>query len=81
MSAIGVTTGILIHTMAGALGLAVLLKTSAYAFWALKVVGGIYLMYLGYQVIKNKQALEIAGSIGIWLKQRKKIARKIRIED
>jgi len=61
MSAIGVTTGILIHTMAAALGLAVLLKTSTYAFWALKVVGGIYLMYLGYQVIKNKQALEITG--------------------
>ena len=61
ISAIGVTTGILIHTMAAALGLAVLLKTSTYAFWTLKVVGGIYLMYLGYQVIKNKQALEITG--------------------
>jgi len=61
ISAAGVTTGILIHTMAAALGLAVLLKTSTYAFWALKVVGGIYLMYLGYQVIKNKQALEITG--------------------
>ena len=61
ISAIGVTTGILIHTMAAALGFAVLLKTSTYAFWTLKVVGGIYLMYLGYQVIKNKQALEITG--------------------
>lgn len=39
ISAIGVTTGILIHTMAAALGLAVLLKTSTYAFWTLKVVG------------------------------------------
>lgn len=61
VSAIGVTTGILIHTMAAALGLAVLLKTSTYAFWILKVIGGIYLMYLGYQVIKNKQALEVTG--------------------
>ena len=61
MSATGVTTGILIHTMAAALGLAVLLKTSAYAFWTLKVAGGIYLMYLGYQLIKNKKAFEIAG--------------------
>ena len=41
MSAIGVTSGILIHTMAAALGLAVLLKTSIYAFWTLKVVGGL----------------------------------------
>ena len=61
MSATGVTAGILIHTMAAALGLAVLLKTSVYAFWTLKVAGGIYLMYLGYQLIKNKKAFEIAG--------------------
>ena len=61
VSAVGVTSGILIHTMAAALGLAVLLKTSTYAFWTLKVAGGIYLMYLGYQVIKNKQALELTG--------------------
>ena len=59
VSAVGVTSGILIHTMAAALGLAVLLKTSTYAFWTLKIAGGIYLMYLGYQVIKNKQALDI----------------------
>jgi threonine/homoserine/homoserine lactone efflux protein len=59
MSAIGVTSGILVHTMAAALGLAVLLKTSMYAFWTLKVAGGIYLMYLGYQLIKNKKAFEI----------------------
>jgi len=61
ISAIGVTAGILVHTMAAALGLAVLLKTSTYAFWALKVAGGLYLMYLGYQVMKNKKAFEIAG--------------------
>ena len=61
MSAIGVTAGILVHTMAAALGLAVLLKTSTYAFWTLKVAGGIYLMYLGYQTIKNKNVFEIAG--------------------
>jgi len=61
ISAIGVTMGIFTHTMAAALGLAMLLKTSTYAFWTLKVVGGIYLMYLGYQVIKNKQAFEITG--------------------
>lgn len=59
VSAIGVTTGILIHTISAALGLAVLLKTSTYAFWLLKAAGGIYLIYLGCQVIKNKEALEI----------------------
>jgi len=59
MSAIGVTAGILVHTLAAALGLAVLLKTSTYMFWMLKIIGGIYLMYLGYQMIRNKNAFEI----------------------
>lgn len=59
MSAMGVGAGILVHTMAAALGLAVLLQASTYAFWAIKVAGGIYLIYLGYQIVKNRQAFEI----------------------
>lgn len=59
MSAIGVTFGILFHTLAASLGLALLLQTSVYAFWALKIIGGIYLIYLGIQIIKNKEGYEI----------------------
>ena len=59
MSAIGVTFGILFHTLAASLGLALLLQTSVYAFWALKIIGGIYLIYLGIQIIKNKKGYEI----------------------
>jgi len=59
MSAIGVTFGILFHTVAASLGLALLLQTSVYAFWALKIIGGIYLIYLGIQIIKNKKGYEI----------------------
>jgi len=61
ISAIGVTSGILVHTLAAVLGLAVLLKTSTYAFWMIKTTGGIYLISLAYQIIKNKAALEISG--------------------
>lgn len=59
MSAIGVTIGILFHTVAASLGLALLLQTSVYAFWTLKIIGGIYLIYLGIQIIKNKAEFEI----------------------
>ncbi len=59
MSAIGVTFGILFHTVAASLGLALLLQTSVYAFWTLKIIGGIYLIYLGIQIIKNKEGYEI----------------------
>ncbi len=58
-SAIGVTTGILVHTVTASLGLAVLLRTSTMMFWALKIAGGVYLMHLGWQMIKNKKALEV----------------------
>ena len=53
LSAFGVTLGVLFHTIAAPLGLALLLKTSVYAPWPLKIIGGTYLMYLGIQVIKN----------------------------
>jgi threonine/homoserine/homoserine lactone efflux protein len=59
LSATGVTLGILFHTVAASLGLALLLKTSVYAFWTLKIIGGTYLIYLGIQIIKNKNAFEL----------------------
>ncbi len=59
LSAVGVTLGILFHTVSASLGLALLLKTSIYAFWMLKIVGGIYLIYLGIQILKNKNAFEL----------------------
>jgi len=62
VSAIGVTAGICVHTSAAALGLAVLLNASLYAFWMLKVAGGIYLIYLGYDMIVNKKTIEIDRS-------------------
>lgn len=60
ISAIGVTSGILVHTVAAALGIAVLLKTSTYAFWVLKACGGIYLIYLGCQMIKTRNSFDIS---------------------
>ena len=70
ISALGVTSGIFVHTLAASLGLAVLLQTSVIAFWVLKLAGGVYLIYLGIQVIKNKNAFdfEITGN-GINLKK------------
>jgi len=42
-SALGVSTGILVHTAAAALGLAALLRTSALAYAAVKYAGAVYL--------------------------------------
>ena len=54
ISAIGVTLGILVHTLFAAFGLAIVLRTSALAFLAVKFAGSGYLIYLGVQALRNK---------------------------
>jgi threonine/homoserine/homoserine lactone efflux protein len=51
LSSIGAGLGIMCHTVAAALGLALLLQTSPVAFWLVKVVGAAYLIWLGYKAI------------------------------
>jgi len=54
ISAVGVTLGILVHTIFAAFGLAMILRTSALAFLAVKFSGAGYLIYLGVKTFKNK---------------------------
>jgi threonine/homoserine/homoserine lactone efflux protein len=56
LSALGVTLGILVHTIFAALGLAVLLQTSALAFLVVKYAGALYLVYLGLKTFKDKSS-------------------------
>jgi len=46
----GLCTGLLVHTGAVALGVAVLFQASALAFTLLKVIGAGYLLYLAWQI-------------------------------
>lgn len=57
VSAAGVTVGLLVHTLAAALGLAAILRTSAIAFTIVKYVGAAYLVYLGIKSLRDKSAL------------------------
>ena len=45
---LGLCTGLLVHTAAVALGIAVIFQTSSIAFTALKIVGAGYLLYLAW---------------------------------
>ncbi|WP_296671690.1 LysE family translocator [Rhodoferax sp.] len=51
LSSAGAGLGIMFHTVAAALGLALVLQTSLVAFWVVKVVGAGYLLWLGYKAI------------------------------
>jgi len=50
-TAVGINVGILIWTLAAALGLAALIAASATAFALIKVAGAVYLIYLGVQAL------------------------------
>jgi RhtB (resistance to homoserine/threonine) family protein len=52
-TAAGVCTGLLIWTLAAALGIAALVHASATAFTAMKLAGGAYLIWLGIQALRH----------------------------
>ncbi|OEU73738.1 MAG: threonine transporter RhtB [Desulfuromonadales bacterium C00003068] len=58
MVTLGLCTGLIAHTLAVALGVAVLFQTSALAFTILKLVGAAYLIYLAWLALR-------AGSLTI----------------
>lgn len=60
---LGLCTGLLFHTTAVALGVAVIFKTSELAFTILKVAGALYLLYLAWGAYRSG-ATAIDGKSG-----------------
>jgi threonine/homoserine/homoserine lactone efflux protein len=57
MVMLGLCTGLVVHSTAVAMGVAVIFQTSAAAFSALKFIGAGYLAYLAYQAFTSKTVL------------------------
>jgi threonine efflux protein len=54
MCSIGIALGLSIHIIYSALGLAAIIANSSTTLWIIKILGGSYLLYLGYQGIRSK---------------------------
>ena len=67
MTALGVSMGLLVHTVLATLGLGALLLASDWLFNAIKLIGAAYLIFMGYQLLKScnhqldMQSLEIVS--------------------
>ncbi len=62
-SVLGITSGILVHTVLAALGLSILLANFPFAFMIVKYIGAIYLCYLGYKMMISKSESLLANSL------------------
>src|SRR5207244_12938549 len=66
-SALGISAGSAVHTLAAALGLLAVLATSASAFLVLKVVGAVYLVYLGARMLITRSVSFGAEDSAVWV--------------
>lgn len=58
--ALGLCSGLVVHTTAAALGVSAVLYHSAVSFQALKIAGAIYLFYLAWQALREAGAGEVS---------------------
>ena len=75
-AALGIGLGCLAWGLVVALGLGILLETSALAYTVLRWIGALYLLYLGLQLIVSRRtdflaggAAAASGSTGLWFRR------------
>ena len=56
--ALGLNSGVLVHTLAAATGISLILKQSAMAFQLVQYAGVAYLLYLAFQAYREKASYE-----------------------
>ncbi len=62
-TALGMCSGLSVHTTAAALGISAIFYSSALAFCAVKYAGAAYLMYLAWKAIQDRNALKLKSSV------------------
>ncbi len=63
VTALGISSGLMVHTLLTSLGLGVIIRTSEWLFFAMKVVGAAYLVYLGvHSILSAGNRLDLHGT-------------------
>jgi len=60
---LGCALGCLNHTLLAVIGVSALIAASPVAFTALKVVGGLYLIWMGVQALRSKGGAQVAAGV------------------
>lgn len=63
VSALGLSTGVLVHVFAAVAGLSAILMTSATAFGVVKLLGAAYLIYLGIETLRSSPSAEAIETV------------------
>jgi threonine/homoserine/homoserine lactone efflux protein len=80
MATLGFSTGLIVHTLGVALGVAALIRQSELAFLLLKLAGAAYLIYLAWRFLHAAALMaESAGaqSLGLWRLYRRGILMNV----
>ena len=60
LTSVGAGLGIMVHTVAATLGLTLIVQTYPLAFWAVKLLGAAYLVWLGYKALTSRNLISFA---------------------
>ncbi|MFT4153348.1 LysE family translocator [Parafilimonas sp.] len=71
ISALGISSGSIVHTILAALGLSIIMAKSIIVFNITKCIGAAYLMYVGYKMLTDKSKLQTdniskSGNVNYW---------------
>jgi threonine/homoserine/homoserine lactone efflux protein len=69
LSSIGAGIGIMCHALAAAFGLSLIIQSSPQAFWVVKAVGGLYLLWLGYKALAAGNLISFTPSAHLPLRK------------